>query len=466
MDSVVAMFPSMRSSLSYQAKPEENVGQKPPPSYLEINISASSDKKIKQTSAEAKANVSGRVLSTDEQRQRNSAQALYNNLPDADECELVSESQAKSVLASIHHGMYEFKSLFNKDNQSVNRALEPLNDFENKPLQYLIFTIQELFFHSFQEMTKDYAKTNQILSECFKEQMKASREKEQERLEQIKEEKAKAYKSGKVSAAIDWGCVVLTVFAAGTGVVTGGVSIVTLGWIGTGIAAGVKAGFEWHALNQRAAGNDKEAEESEHIVQIASVMELAGLFFTLGMASLELAAEAAMKNARTVKRISSEFCLPLEKEAAVTPLELTATAQRALQAEGLKVELKVLEELTPPLWKSYDGLEPLIKDTLLSQWKAATFIRESFLALQSFNMASNAWLKAQIAQCEGLIQTLSQEAGALKKFAQTVTQQLLRENTENLRQNANRFLDFLKIVKSLLAQHAATMLAASNAIAA
>ncbi len=463
MDYASVIHSSTRSSFHYPIELREEIGQKTSRSHKEVDTSVLSYAKTARLSDE-KINVVDHNLSIN-RRQRNGAhEDLYSKLPDAEEFEPVTESQAKQVLVKIHHEMHEFKSLFNHSTQAIDDSSGRFTNLNGTSFRYLVYLIQDLFFDTYQEAIKNYAETNEILSKCFRAQMQASAEKEQQRLEQFNEQRAKAYKSGAVFITVDW---ISAAFLLGYGistVMTGGLSAIPVAacFGATGLAAGIKAWFEGDALEQRASGNNKQAEESGRIAQIAGVIEFAGLFLTLGVG---LAARTAAKNAAIIERIGAEINLPLQNESAITPLEIAITAQRAAQAEGLSIELGIFETLDPPLWETFSGLTPAVAEAVASQWQAMQYMRNLSFALQSFNIAADGLLKAYTAQCEGIIQTLSQEAGALKRFAQTVTHQLIKESLENLQLNAKRLIELLKASQLWLTKHAETIRLASDSIA-
>lgn len=426
----------------------------------EIDASFSVYTRTTQLSDATKVNTVGYSLSIDSQRRRNSSHDdLYSKLPDAEELEPVAESQARQVLAKIHHEMHEFKNLFNQNDQTANNSSERFNNLDGKSFQYIVYLIQDLFSDIYQEAIKKYAEASEVLSETFKARIKAREEKEQERLEQIKEQKAKVYKSGAISVGVDWVSAAVTLGLAAAG------GPATLIWVGTGLIMAGKAWFEGAALQQRAAGNDKEAEESERVAQILGVIEFAAVFTALGIESMQVVAKTVAKHTAVVDKITNEFGgVPLRNLCKQEQQNFTRIAQRAFESEEIKVELKVLEQLKPPLWESYEGLMPLVKDGVLSQWKAAKYMQSLFLALQSFNMASNGIRKAITAQYESTIQTLGQEV-ALQRFAQNIIHQLMKENLENIQLASKKPIEMAKASQLWHAKLTEILRLASDSIA-
>ncbi len=469
MDSALVINSPLNSTFRNQSKVEKGLCQKPfARSDIAIEISSVSYKKATRPSTAAKTAAYSHVLNADEKHQRDNLQDLYSQLPDTEELEMVSEAQAKSILVNVHSKINELTDLSSQSDKSVNRSSKPLNDFTDKSFQYLVYKLQGLFLTAFQDMAGSYAKANQALREGLKAQIEASRQKEQERFKQISEEKAWANKSGTITAAADWVC---GIFALGSFVATGGLATITFGaaaWLGTGLVTIGKALCEQTASGLRAAGNDKQAEEFDRAAMVLGILGMVCLVSALRSEAVKIAAETAAKNIAVKEGMAKELSMSLveleksmtNSEAAITSVykeQLAGAAQQALEAEELTVELEVIKKLQPPLEKSFQGLESLISESLASQLGAAQFAKRIFYVLSSLGMASNAFLKAQIAQCTSRIDTLSTEAGALQQFAQTVTQQVIKSNTENLKYTADQIMETLKLTRTMLIRYAETI---------
>lgn len=459
-------------SFDYTNEREKTLWQEPPHIYAEIETPPPSYKKATQSVPDA-GKVDTHILDASRQHNRNSSQELYDQLPDAEDFERVSESQAKSILVNIHNGMHELKESLSKNDELIRDSSKDLYNFDGKHFEYIIFSIRELSFDVTATLGKSYAQINELLSQYFKNLMEEGQRKEEERFELIKEQKAKAHKTNVGWAAADWTIALGSLVFAGSLMISGGATAIVIGaWFGTGITGLLKAGYETDALVQELHQNDKGAEESRRIAMIWGCAEMALGLSAIGLEAAIKYFSAMEKAANIVEHIPLDLRTSLEnvtskiakKEAVEADLALEKTlkqniaelTQEALKAEKLDVPLQVIERWPASLWAVSSDLKPLVTRAFIAQWKVLTYMRalSQFIELGAY--INERLLNIQLQECERLIQTLNQDASALK-FTQTVTHQIIQENVEHLNHGLETMIEMLKLVQQWLTSYFATI---------